>query len=536
MTDWLMDTLLWTAALIAVVLVLRRPVAKWFGPHAAYALWALPVARLLLPPIELPAWLNTAPAENSLSDVVTFTIIESTAPIATLGPDTAAPLEAAQIAPLPMLEIGIAAWLIGAATFLFLRFRAYFQLRHDLLDEAREVGRDGRIRLLESPNTNAPLAFGVIDPVIALPVGFMAQHDRLGRDLAIAHEISHHRAHDLLINVLVQPLFALHWFNPLAHYGWLALRRDQEAACDARVVEAKPADERAAYASLIASTAVGPTATLAAPMACPVLGDKSIVHRLRSLKMTDISRRRRFAGYGLLGAAALALPLTASITYAEAPAVDVPVAPIAPAAPAAPGVSVAPPAPPAPPAPMAPPAAPLAPLSAQAIAVVDPDTGEERKVHKHKDRIVIQIDDDEKGGHKKKVIKKEYKVHTDGRHLSDEELSEIMVEVRESLAEVDEVLAETDVIVAEALAEAGENRTEVRMECSNDSDEVSTVIENENGRTVLICKTRIMAQALSGLKEAREQIANDSEMSDRMRQQVLETLDAQIERWEEREG
>lgn len=252
--------------------------------------------------------------------------------------------------------------------------------------------------------------------------------------------------------------------------------------------------------------------------------------------MTDISRRRRFAGYGLLGAAALALPLTASITYAEAPAVDVPVAPIAPAAPAAPGVSVAPPAPPAPPAPMAPPAAPLAPLSAQAIAVVDPDTGEERKVHKHKDRIVIQIDDDEKGGHKKKVIKKEYKVHTDGRHLSDEELSEIMVEVRESLAEVDEVLAETDVIVAEALAEAGEHRTEVRMECSNDSDEVSTVIENENGRTVLICKTRIMAQALSGLKEAREQIANDSEMSDRMRQQVLETLDAQIERWEEREG
>ena len=52
--DWLMDTLLWTAALIAVVLVLRRPVAKWFGPHAAYALWALPVARLATPATETP--------------------------------------------------------------------------------------------------------------------------------------------------------------------------------------------------------------------------------------------------------------------------------------------------------------------------------------------------------------------------------------------------------------------------------------------------------------------------------------------------
>ena len=45
------DTLLWTGALVAVVLVLRRPVSRHFGAHAAYALWALPVARLVLPPI-----------------------------------------------------------------------------------------------------------------------------------------------------------------------------------------------------------------------------------------------------------------------------------------------------------------------------------------------------------------------------------------------------------------------------------------------------------------------------------------------------
>ena len=42
MTQWMLETLLWTAVLIAFVLLVRRPVARHFGPQIAYALWALP--------------------------------------------------------------------------------------------------------------------------------------------------------------------------------------------------------------------------------------------------------------------------------------------------------------------------------------------------------------------------------------------------------------------------------------------------------------------------------------------------------------
>ncbi len=35
MTPWLLDTLLYTGLLIALVLVLRRPVGRWFGPQIA---------------------------------------------------------------------------------------------------------------------------------------------------------------------------------------------------------------------------------------------------------------------------------------------------------------------------------------------------------------------------------------------------------------------------------------------------------------------------------------------------------------------
>ncbi len=537
MTDWLLDTLLWTAGLIALVLVLRRPVGRMFGPHVAYALWAIPAIRLVLPPIELPAWLNPAPEPVAASATVAssqatdseFLFVQPQNPAATMDRLDAATGSLIPSTPLPLLEIGISVWLAGAALFLFLRFSAYFRLRADLLRDAREVGRYGNIRMVETPEANAPLAFGVLDPVIALPSGFMAQPDRTARDLALAHELSHHNARDLLANMIVQPLFALHWFNPLGRYGWLAMRRDQEAACDARVIAAKPAEERAVYASLIASFAAGPKFSLAAPMACPVLGEKSIVHRLRSLKMSDMSSRRRMAGRLFVGAGLLALPLTASISYAESAAAPEPPAPpsvasVAPAVPSAPAA-------PTPPIAPAPPTPPAAPIMAEAIVSVDPDVKVESEVD-----VIVTVDDDARAdGQKKRKVKKvkKYSVHRDGKPLSDEEREEIMREVRESLAEADEAIAESRVEIRHALAEAGQMRTEVIMKCRSDSDEVAEVEEGQNGQqTVYLCQARVMAHALEGLKEARSAISENREIEGKMRKQLLETLDEQISTWE----
>ncbi len=67
-----------------------------------------------------------------------------------------------------------------------------------LLDGARPVGEAGTVRLVETPAVSSPVAFGVSDKVVALPVGFMASENRAARDLAIEHELAHHRGRDLL--------------------------------------------------------------------------------------------------------------------------------------------------------------------------------------------------------------------------------------------------------------------------------------------------------------------------------------------------
>ncbi len=551
--DVFLETLLWTGILIAAVLLVRRPVARWLGPQVAYALWAVPMLRLILPRVELPGWMRPVAPESAPADATPFPVLDplvsAESPHEATGFEVAATDAIAPHAPTPvieldpfvdtstLIELGLAVWFIGAAIFLYLRFGAYFRLRDDLLEGGSEVGRvtvatGGKVRLVETPGTNAPLAFGVIDKVIALPPGFLAQFDRQARDLALAHEMAHHEGRDLLVNVLVQPLFAMHWWNPLCRYGWLALRRDQEAACDARVMasaycdkrpEARP-EIREAYANLIVSFAANPNASphhaLTAPMACPVLGDKSIIHRLRSLNMTETTNNRRLAGRLMLGAAVLALPLTASISYAASEA------PAPPAPPEAPLPPLAPPAPPAPPsASLAPQAEPAPYADEERIEEVDPD---------------VDVDFQPEP----RVSKHTYTFHSvdgDGE-LSVEERQEIMIELRESLAEARAELDELPRIIEEAMAEAEEaqseamkHRTVVEMKCDKNSNEVTTTRETAGGsHVVMICQSRIMAHALEGLKEARKAIARNKEMSAKMRDDVTAELDREIERWESR--
>ena len=507
---WLLETLAWTAALIALVLLLRRPVARHFGPRAAYALWLLPFLRLLLPPVTLPAWLAPTPAQapvardsESAPDVA-YLIIDRAAVL-----DGTGPVEAASPT-FPWAAALLALWLAGAAVFLYLRFSGYHRTRRILLAGAVPVGEAGGVRLVETAETTAPIAFGVLDKVVALPPGFMARRDRGMRDLALAHELAHHRGHDLLANFAAQIMFALHWFNPLAYAGWQAMRRDQEAACDARVVECSDRETRAAYGRVIASFAAGPNLALAAPMACPVLGDKSIIHRLRSLTMNDITPRRRLAGRAILAAGLLALPLTASVSYAES--VVAPEAPLPPAPPAAPA-ALAPEAPPAPPAPPAAPA-PLAPHGSGGVHIERIEhTGDGEKRH-----VFIRHSEDAHGERGK--VKTLSELSPEERAHYDRAMARLEVQMAE-LEHLDERI-EREVRIATA------NIPHVIEGCRGDEIVDERV---EDGRQVIrICTAKINAEALAGLREAREELAHEEGLSAEIRAQVLRSLDESIAR------
>ena len=563
---FLLDTLVWTGALIGVALLLRRPVAKYLGAGAAYALWFLPLIRMLFPPVTLPAWMrpDLSGGGDAAGEVIAADL--AFAPSAESGfsysefvsPAGTAPLDT----PIDLLTPLVIVWLVGAAIFMGRRFWLYGELRRELLEDARPVGEVGPIRLIETTAISGPMAFGVFDKVVALPDGFMASRERQVRDLAIAHELAHHRGHDILVNVLVQPLFAIHWFNPLGWMGWSAMRRDQEAACDARVVASRSREERAAYAAIIADFArrpqIAPRPALAAPMACPVLGDKSIIHRLRSLPMTDHSRRRRFAVRGAVAAAVFALPMTASIGYAEGIAAHVPEEPFALQTPVAPLSPLAPEAPDAP-------KAPEPPSDREFVAAMertierDFDRAErdieraERELERARESMARverdparharwdgrnwdQMSDKEKRAFKKEMAQLREDLADGGKVQRElQQIEARQVDRAESRREVQLALAEAHAEVAQVRAEAVAEKAiasapKVVMKCLDKDRAVTTKVDAKGRTTMYVCESYGDTVALKALKHTRESLAADRNWSDEMRAEILADIDAEIER------
>ncbi len=323
MTDWLLHTLVATSGLIVLVLVVREPVRKRFGSRVAYGLWLIPVARLFMPTL-------THNVERSAPAAIPFPVV------------TSEPLRMAHVAaPAPSLFERAGSWStlllvlwLGVAVGLFLsRTIAFHRDRRAILGSSARTIRLGPVRLVRSPEISSPVALGILRPIVAVPLDFSYRYGQRERRLVLEHELAHHRSGDLVANLFAFVLLCLQWFNPLAWAAHAAFRFDQEAACDARVLDKASAADRASYGRAIAIAASGRALLFASALDRPT----NLQRRLQSM-LRSPSRARRIAGRLLIvTAAAAVLPLTAShaVQYINVPAPAALVAPTAPVAPAA---------------------------------------------------------------------------------------------------------------------------------------------------------------------------------------------------------
>ncbi len=298
MIDWLTDTLIATSLLMALVLLVREPVRRQFGPAAAYGLWLIPALRLLMPPL-------TTTVER---------MVPAAEPLA-LGAPRPAQLALTPAADPSLIDrlggwetLAVSAWLGGAALMLLAGVLMYRWQRREVLRDSIQLARIGNIRIVRSMAVGGPMAFGILDRVIAVSFDFDERYEPHERRLAFDHELAHHRSGDLIVNNLAFALLCLQWFNPLAWVSHVAFRFDQEAACDARVLDKVGSEDRAAYARAIAKAASGGALLFAGALDRP----GTLHRRLRSM-LRKPSAGRRTAGKALIAVtAASALPLTAS--------------------------------------------------------------------------------------------------------------------------------------------------------------------------------------------------------------------------------
>jgi bla regulator protein blaR1 len=339
MTTWLIEALIGATLLMLLVLAVRRPVARLWGAHCAYALWALPLTRMILPgipgwqPLYVPVAAARPQGDFALAVMPPADAAAYTQPLPVAGP------EIGLIADWPMLLLAL--WAVGTGVFLMVQWSRHLRFVGRAVAGGKRLMMVGHVEVIVSPHVPGPMAAGLLRRRILLPADFAARYAPEERRLALLHEAAHHDRLDLAANLAGLLVLAAHWWNPIAHAAWRAFRADQELACDATVLAGCTPDVRAAYGQ-----AVLKSACVATPVAACAMNHKSqLKDRIAMMKLRNFGRTRRIAG-GLSVAALVAAGLIATASGAQAPA---PISPPAPPVPPAPAVAPAPPAAPMPP-------------------------------------------------------------------------------------------------------------------------------------------------------------------------------------------
>ncbi|MEC3910237.1 M56 family metallopeptidase [Sphingobium sp. CR2-8] len=565
MSVWLAETLIATTLLMAMVMMVRRPVARWLGAGAAYWLWALPLMRMLLP--ALPSDVDPSPLHVAVDQAG---LAELLAAQPTMAVAEAAPS-------IPWLEIGLSFWFAGMMLFLLIQAVGYARFRRHMLDGATPIGEEGRIRLVTSPHASGPLAFGVLRPYIVLPADFAIRYDAQEQDMAIAHERAHHERGDLAANMTALLLLAIHWCNPLAWIAYRAYRADQETACDARVLSLYGRDQAHIYGRAILKAAGGRQFA----GACHLTRITTLKGRLKMLSNHDLSLQRiswGMAAVAVVTAAGLALTASGSRAAQQMAAITekvesadftrlsdlvtkpaavsvAPVAPVqsvpavpatpavkaaserwAPAAPTAPSAPAAPSAPIAPAADMIAPIPPVPPVTVRTVNNRITVTYADGRVETHRIPTeadiarmvpVVDVRDGCEGG--KGVTTQRETVDADGRrHIRVRICNAAIDRAAQRSADLASLQAERAARQAELAGARAERAAERSARAASlQADQAEQQADMAEARAERAARTHHMS-ALNGLRTARGRITRNTSMPAFARAQALRSIDASI--------
>lgn len=88
------------------------------------------------------------------------------------------------------------------------------------------------ILLYETGAVEEPCIYGLVNPVILLPKNMMNTLSDVEVRCVLTHELIHYKKKDNILNLLIMIISGMHWFNPLVHTAFLAMKHDNELLCD----------------------------------------------------------------------------------------------------------------------------------------------------------------------------------------------------------------------------------------------------------------------------------------------------------------
>jgi bla regulator protein BlaR1 len=108
-----------------------------------------------------------------------------------------------------------------------------------------------KVLLKYTDKIDSPCLYGIIKPVIFIPINTMENISEDEFKYIIVHELSHLKRKDILIKWITIILSIVYWFNPIIRYGFCKMSEDCEVSCDADALNYLNYNENIDYGNAI---------------------------------------------------------------------------------------------------------------------------------------------------------------------------------------------------------------------------------------------------------------------------------------------
>lgn len=262
----------WQAGLIALAVIVVRPLLRRAPRRAVCMLWLLVALRLLLPArltVESPVSLQQpeSPPIQAYQELRQQEKVYVSAP-PEQRLEMAGPAAAQGFALLDQLP---AIWLTGVGCMALYMALSLLRMRWRLRAAPRI--QDNVYRCTD---WSTPFVLGVLAPRIYVPETVSEQDF----PQVLAHERCHIRRWDHVWKPLAFLLLAVNWFNPILWAAYVLLGRDMERACDEMVLKNATPAQRAAYSRALVACAAQPKMAAVCPLA---FGEVAVKERVKNV-------------------------------------------------------------------------------------------------------------------------------------------------------------------------------------------------------------------------------------------------------------
>ena len=222
--DFIIETSIISSFLVILILIVQKIFKNKIAPHIGYYIWMILIVKLLVPiniqsDLSLERLINIEPlrvqqVNNNDSRVMTEEIgMEKTIN---------------QKSYLKDLWFFTVSLIFCYGLFLYAKLKLNIRKAEEIKDlrymkilrsckEKLKIRSD--IKIVEGDFIKSPAIVGIIKPIILIPKGMLKNMQSRNIEFIFLHELTHFKYGDIGINILLQVIKALYFFNPIIYFA-----------------------------------------------------------------------------------------------------------------------------------------------------------------------------------------------------------------------------------------------------------------------------------------------------------------------------